>query len=277
MLVDARSQLLRPGEITRELGGSPIEPQASVEIGILGAFLVAVVFGWDGLVRRHIRLMLDVTAFHISLRGLRAVLFGGLWLTVGVADVLLSSTQLQLIAARCHQSVPCVARTILIPPFTTWYTIVGLLIEVGGFCVWARGALDRQGPFRSRWIAPGVWMSEKETVARASQALQEAHLPTVDPDTILVIARWVRQHIALFTLVDRRRITHHSRLDPGAIEQMLLNRRDWQQFKLSQQSLRTVIIAIAEYYRDLDVRGGHVSLRWSRRNRQGSQGEQGNG
>ena len=129
---------------------------AAAEAVVVFGFLVALIGIWDGLIRRHIRLSIDVIQLHIIVRGILAIALGSLCLLLAVLFAQLIIRYTANAVTDCRGQMTCIAGRILTPPFTTWPTALITVIAVAVFANWASDALDYGGPYRRHLLAPGV-------------------------------------------------------------------------------------------------------------------------
>ncbi len=243
---------------------------AATEAVVIGIFLVAVVFTWDGLVRRHIRLSRDLLQWQVNIRGMPAVLLGSLAVIVGVIDGTVIIQQLRLMSESCRASIQCLAGQALLPLVSSWPVVGLMIIELGAFSIWLMGAFELRGPYRRTLLAPGVWNSEKDMVAVVARRLQEAHLPRVDDDVVLLMGREIKQRLGMRALSALKHRAADSRLDADRVLEAVLQSAKLKYAQVPSEVIRVVAAAIAEHYFDLYKRvpvAYHWALNPERRGR----------
>lgn len=235
-----------------------MERVASIEVVIVAVLVTSCVFAWDGLVRRHIRLTRGLLQARINLRGVPATLLGLVGLCVAALAFTATAQQSGYVVRACRRSAACIAHTLLLPVFTTWQTVVCLLIVVLVFGPWLRGALDLHGPYRRVWLAPGVWDSEKDILARVSTRCQEAHVAMPEQDSVLAVAGWVRQRTSFISIVTRKNVTQGMRGEVTRLASVLLASAGAEELDMQSDALNVVVPTVVEYYRDLYERAAEA-------------------
>jgi hypothetical protein len=226
----------------------------AIESGVIGIFLAAVVFIWDGLVRRHIRLTYDLAGWQVNIRRVPAVLLGGLGAVVGIIDGQVIIQQLSLMAGRCRGTFPCMAQQALSPLISSWQVVVAMILELGVFAIWLMGAFELHGPYRRRLIAPGVWFNEKDLVDAVARDLREARMPSVDDDMVLLMGSEIRQLIGLRGLSALKNRTAVGWLEVDPTIRAVISAPRYRTSRISPEVLRVVAASIAEYYFKLYTR-----------------------
>lgn len=139
---------------------------------------------WDGLVRHHIRVRPGEWLPHLTLRRLSAVVVGACCLVLLLFIGDLARRAIPPTVEGCGD-LYCVYVRILVPPFTNVLDAFVIVLFLGIFIGWLFDIGDREGPFRTRLLAWGVWYREREIVERVRLALREKHKPPVDVDAVL--------------------------------------------------------------------------------------------
>lgn len=237
---------------------------AAAEAVLLLFLLVGLMGAWDGLVRRHIRYDVDVVQLHVSFRGWVAVATGivGAMLALLAGKIAVTATWQTVIG--CRNGIACATDKLVLPLLTTWQALLVVIVTFVVFALWASGAGDLTGPYTRRYLAPGVWDTDKEILAAVSGRLHARRLPNVNADTVMEMASWVRQSLMLFRRAHRDTVTRNGRLDPAALVEVLISTRAVHKFGVDEAPLRVVLKAIADYYRDKYEQAARV-WPWRRR------------
>jgi hypothetical protein len=235
---------------------------AATEAVVIGIFLVAIVFTWDGLVRRHIRLSRDLLQWQVTIRGMPAVLLGSLAAIVAVIDGSAIIQQLRLMSESCRASIQCLTGQALLPLVSSWPVVGLMIIEIGAFSIWLMGAFELRGPYRRTLLAPGVWNSEKDLVAVVTRRLQEAHLPRADDDVVLLMGREIKQRLGTRALSALKHRTADGRLDADRVLEAVVQSATFQYPQVPSEVARVVAAAIVEYYLELYKRVP-LAYRWA--------------
>lgn len=232
----------------------------AVEVGLLAVFLIGVVFAWDGLVRRHIRLARDIIAMQVDIRGWPAILVGLLGLACMLFAGTISIQNLVPIAHFCGFSAACLWQNLVVPPFTWWAPVVGLVISIVAFALWVSGASDLSGPYRRQWLAPGVSDNEKIIVEQVRAALNAAQLPPVDSDAITRAATWIRRNFGFTAMKVRPTETQTHPIDSNQVMQLMRATRTFTSAQVSEAQARVMLRVIVKYYADLYTQVGQAYL-----------------
>ncbi len=238
----------------------------AAEVGLLALFLGGIVFAWDGLARRHVRLTRDLINLQVDIRGVPAILPGilgvGLLLFAGTTSVV----QLWVIARQCDGSAVCLWHSLVVPPFTSWSSVLVLVMVVAAFALWARGASNLSGPYRWRWLAPGVCEDEGVLVERVRADLDAAHLAPVDTDVMTRAITWVRRNVGLTTLKVRSTGTQEQPINSHLIFQLMRADKNSPSSQVSDEQAYVMLRVMVNYYADLHTRAARAYL-WKRHRR----------
>jgi hypothetical protein len=227
------------------MGDSLMQSIAAVETTIIIFVVIFAMGTWDGLIRRHIRVSIDPIGLFLHIRGGSALLLGALSLLVEIGLFRISLPYLLLAWLHCSITKEVCLYTSLVEPILSWWaSMLGLAMSVTIFALWIPGALDMQGPYHDRFLAPGVWYREKEMAMTVQEALSAHQCPPMQEDKIINVSERMLYDLHFF----KRVLTQTRPLDPVIMAEVYLPRARKQFRTFPSRTSRVVTETIFRYY-----------------------------
>lgn len=221
-------------------------------------FLLSVVLIWDGLVRRHLRFTFFATRTDAHIRGWRAVVIGVLGSCLAIGAIIGGVRLIDQINANCQQASACVATTLLLAPLASIpiaFLVIGSLIL---FLGWIWGALDMDGPYQRKILAPGVARSEKELVRRVTRHLHEQGLAPLPSDIIVRMATYTRHDMGMFGLRSMGQAERSAQAIRDQLVASALRQHENELRHISNEARLVLFTTIIDYYQELSGRVAQV-------------------
>lgn len=234
----------------------------AITIGfLLFALVVCLIGAWDGLKRQTVRIVVDVIDLHIYLKSLPALLVG-IVCTLGIVTICMIGIHWFIWTGNsCQWAASCVLQTTVVAPFTDWVSIICLAMSVGILILWLPTAFSQPRPYRRFLLAPGVWYKEEEVIALINEQLARFQQRSINEDTLLQIAGWVRSRLQL------QRFNAHdgSKGGPGTtimvnilVDEINGHNRSWRRLSADKATLRVIVKAVIEYYLNTKAEANRV-------------------